>query len=91
MYINDIGVVYRPSKNKDDFMFCIDCATHMTMAMAQDISKVGNPDIALSYYFQFKTPDARARNLRRHANALKELSLKMEDQASAFELFGDKA
>ena len=91
MYVNDVGVIYRPSKNRDDFMFCIDCATQMTMSIAQDISKVDNLDSALSYYFQFKTPDARAKNLRRHANALKELALKMEDQASGFELFGDKA
>ena len=77
MYVNDVGVIYRPSKNRDDFMFCIDCATQMTMSIAQDISKL-NPDIGLSYYFRFKSPGS----LYRHANALKELAANMETQAS---------
>lgn len=89
MYVNDVGIVYRPLK-REDFMFCMECSTKMTMSIAQDIARI-NPEIGLSYYSAFKTPDARAKNLRRHANALKELALKMEDRASAFELFGDKA
>jgi hypothetical protein len=76
MFANDTGVVYRPQKAKD-FMFCIECATQMTMSIAQDISKL-NPDIGLSYYFRFKSPGS----LYRHANALKELAANMETQAS---------
>ena len=81
MFANDTGVVYRPQKAKD-FMFCMDCATSMTMSIAQDIAKL-NPDLGLSYYFKFKNPSASSSNLRRHANALKKLALSMEDQASS--------
>jgi len=81
MFANDTGVVYRPQKAKD-FMFCMDCATSMTMSIAQDISKL-NPDLGLSYYFKFKAPNASAINLRRHADALKDLASKMEDHADS--------
>ena len=91
MYANDVGIVYRPYKKQNDFLFCIECATQMTMSIAQDISKVDNLDSAFSYYFRFKAPNASATNLRRHANALKDLATKMESQASGLELFGDKA
>lgn len=90
MYANDVGVVFRPHSQKNDFMFCTDCATSMTMSIAQDISKL-DPDLGLSYYFRFKAQGASATNLRRHANALKELAANMESQASGLELFGDKA
>jgi hypothetical protein len=81
MYANDVGVVYRPYK-REDFMFCIECATQMTMSIAQDIART-NPDIGLSYYFKFKSPEASAANLRRHANGLKKLTTLMEQQADS--------
>jgi len=82
MYANDIGVVYNPYKKRNDIMFCINCAVKVTMSMAQDISRL-NPDLSLSYYFEFKTQEFSAFNLRRHANALKELASKMEDYAGS--------
>lgn len=85
MLINDVGVVYNPDKAKD-FLFCMDCATAMTMSIAQDISKL-DPDLGLSYYFKFNSQEASATNLRRHANALKELASKMEDHADSMAYF----
>ncbi len=85
MLVNDIGIVYNPNKAKD-FLFCADCATAMTMSIAQDISRL-EPDLGLSYYFKFQTPEASAINLRRHANALKELASKMEDHADSMAYF----
>jgi hypothetical protein len=85
MFVNDTGVVYRPKKAKD-FVFCMDCATSMTMSIAQDISKL-DPDLGLSYYFKFKTQEASVINLRRHANALKELASKMENHADSIAYF----
>ena len=88
MFANDIGVVYRPQKSKD-FMFCRDCATAMTMSIAQDISKLADhsPDTAFSYYFKFKAkPDASEWSIRRHAEALKKLATKMEWQADALKM-----
>jgi len=82
MYANDVGVIFRPHSQRDDFMFCTDCATSMTMSIAQDIAKL-NPDLGLSYYFKFKAPNASAINLRRHADALKDLASKMEDHADS--------
>jgi hypothetical protein len=81
MYANDVGVIYRPQK-REDFMFCIECATQMTMSIAQDIARI-NPDIGLSYYFKFKGLEASAANLRRHANGLKKLVTMMEDHADS--------
>ena len=80
MLVNDIGIVY------DSFLFCANCATAMTMSIAQDISKL-DPDLGLSYYFKFTTQEASAINLRRHANALKELASKMEDHADSMVYF----
>lgn len=89
MYANDVGVVYRPYK-REDFMFCIECATQMTMSIAQDISNVRNgPDSALSYYFRFN-PEGRAFNLRRHADGLKKLAAMMDSQADAFDFTNGK-
>jgi len=85
MFVNDIGIVYRPTKAKD-FVFCVGCATAMTMSIAQDISKL-DPDLGLSYYFKFQTSEASAINLRRHANALKGLASKMEDHADSMAYF----
>lgn len=81
MYVNDVGIVYRPHK-RQDFLFCTSCAVQMTMSIAQDVSKL-NPDIGLSYYFRFKDTDAAEWNLRRHANALKELAAKMDEHAQS--------
>lgn len=70
-------------------MFCIDCATKITMSVAQDISKIayGDPDRAFKYYLNFiSTPRAKALSLRRHSNALKLLTKQMDDQADAFDL-----
>jgi hypothetical protein len=78
MYANDVGIVFvPPARRQNDLMFCTPCAVKLTMSVAQDISKL-NPDIGLSYYFEFKTPVS----LYRHANALKELAANMESQAS---------
>jgi hypothetical protein len=88
MHINDTGIIFRPSK-MGDFMFCIDCATKITMSVAQDISKIayGDPDRAFKYYLNFiSTPRAKALSLRRHSNALKLLTKQMDDQADAFDL-----
>ena len=63
-------------------MFCTECATHMTMSIAQDITRI-NPDIGLSYYFKFKTTEASAANLRRHAEELKKLATMMEHHADS--------
>ena len=86
MFVNDTGIVYRPRKNKD-FMFCRDCATSMTMAVAQDISRLAEnfPDSAFNYYFGFKAVHAAGANLRRHAGALKKLAEQMEMQAESLE------
>ena len=83
MLVNDVGIVYRPAKAKD-FLFCVDCATAMTMAVAQDISKLadGLPDTAFSYYFKFRAaPTAASSNLHRHSEALAKLATQMEQQA----------
>lgn len=83
MFANDAGIVYRPYK-REDFLFCVGCATQMTMSIAQDITKVhGGPDIALSYYFKFSDLEASASNLRRHADGLKKLAEMMESQADS--------
>ena len=89
MHINDTGIIFRPSK-MGDFMFCIDCATKITMSVAQDISRIanGDPDRAFKYYLNFtSTPKAKALSLRRHSNAIKLLTKQMDDQADAFDLF----
>lgn len=88
MFANDIGIVYRPQKSKD-FMFCTECATAMTMSIAQDISRLANglPDTAFSYYFRFKaSPEASERTLANHAQALKKLASQMEMQADALKM-----
>jgi len=77
MFANDVGIVFVPPAKRNDLMFCTRCAVKLTMSVAQDISKL-NPDIGLSYYFEFKSPAS----LYRHANALKELAANMETQAS---------
>jgi len=87
MFANDTGIVYRPQKKKD-FMFCMDCATSMTMAVAQDISRLAEnfSDNAFNYYFRFKAVShAAGTNLRRHAGALKKLAGQMEMQAESLE------
>jgi hypothetical protein len=88
MFVNDVGVVYRPYK-RPDFLFCSHCAVQMTMSIAQDISKLAkkNSDTGLSYYFQYKDMNASAWNLRRHATALKELAEQMDQQAESLAYF----
>jgi len=88
MLINDVGVVYNPDKAKD-FLFCMDCATAMTMSTAQDISKLadGNPDIAFNYYSRFRlVPTAASSNLRRHSEALTKLAAQMAQHANDLDL-----
>ena len=89
MYVNDIGIVFRPSyKIIDDFLFCVECATQMTMAIVQDLSRL-NPDIAFAYYDGFTgSKDATSLNLRRHAEALKALAERMEGHAEMVDQFG---
>lgn len=87
MFANDRGIVFRPSSNRPDFLFCVHCAVQMTMSLAQDIDKL-DPDSALGYYFKFKAKGAPVHNMRRHAVGLKKLVSKMEDHADALEKFG---
>lgn len=82
MFANDRGIVFRPNSNRPDFLFCTHCAVHMTMSLAQDITKL-DPDTGLSYYFRFQNMEAGAWNLRRHADALKKLATKMDEQADS--------
>lgn len=88
MYVNDTGIVFRPdSQVIEDFLFCVECAVKMTMAIAQDISKI-NPDLAFAYYNRFPAPGATASNMRRHAESLRALAERMEGHAGIIEQFG---
>ena len=90
MLVNDVGIVYSPSK-EGSFLFCVRCATEMSISVAQDISKLArhDPDIAFQRYLAFNMSlAAPGYNLRRHAQALKVLAEQMETQADSLNIFG---